>query len=265
MIDGPRSDSTASSRRPIAKAVQLLSWMVDSPAHHWGVRELARGVGLPPATVHRLLTTLLEEGFVELDGSSSRYELGPEFFRLALKLAGGLNINYIARPFLEDLSAMWDETVFLSTYDPRRRRAMFVDTVESSQQLRYVVPLYEWMPVPHAASGLAILAYLPADEVEEVLSEPDVQTQIDFPQLQQELERVRTRGYALTAGMRVPGAVGIAAPIFSHADRVVGDVGLSIPEQRFVEADREELARSVVLCADQISRQLGSLHAPKPV
>lgn len=249
------------ARQPIAKATRLLAWMVDSSAEQWGVREIARGMGLSPTTTHRLLSSLVEEGFVTLDDASSRYELGAEFFRVALKSTARMTINRAAQPYLEELVATCDETAFLSAYDRRRRQAMFVASVESSQALRYVVRLYEWMPIPFGASGLAILAYLPDDErdavFDDVLSHPE--PALRRTTLERELDVIRTKGYAQTRGQRVPGAVGIAAPIFASNGRVLGDVGLSIPEQRFPANDDGRLATSVMDCARAITAQLSSL------
>ena len=55
----------------------------------------------------------------------------------------------------------------------------------------------------------------------------------DPVELEEEMARVRERGYAITTGQRIYGAVGIAAPIFGMGHRVLGDIGITVPEQRF--------------------------------
>jgi DNA-binding IclR family transcriptional regulator len=264
MTDEPIADGEGAvrTRQPIGRALTLLSWMVDSPDGQWGVRDLARGSFLPVTTVHRLLAALQEAGFVAFDASSGRYVLGIEFLRVALKSTGKLTIAQAAGPYLGGLSRAFDETAFLSVYDPSRREAMFVAAVESTHPLRYVVRLYDWMSVRLGASGLAILAFLPADERREILTAPGgAEGEPVLPGFEQELAAIRARGYARTDGQRVPGAVGIAAPIFSQGGHVVGDVGLSIPAGRFAERDEAELARAVIDCGTRITHELGGLVA----
>jgi DNA-binding IclR family transcriptional regulator len=262
MIEKPITDPIVTeirTRQPVARALALLSWMVDSPADQWGVRDIARGTGLPPTTVHRLLLSLLDEGFVAFEPGTSRYVLGIEFLRVALKSAGKLTLAEAARPYLAQLSFAFDESAFLSVYDPHRRQAMFAAAVESTHPLRYVVRLYEWMSVRLGASGLAILAFLEEDERREILAADLSPDESSGRRLDDELAAIRARGYARTEGQRVPGAVGIAAPIFSHAGRVVGDVGLSIPAGRFADHDEASLANAVIDCGARITRELGGL------
>jgi IclR family transcriptional regulator, acetate operon repressor len=246
------------NRQPLAKALTLLTAMVDSPENSWGVRELARLSGMSPPTVHRLLAALLEEGFVAFDGNAGRYALGIEFMRLALKSTSKLTLPEAVRPYLRELSESYDESAFLSVYDARRREAMFVASVESSHALRYVVRLYEWMPIRLGASGLAILAFLPEAEQREILS-AGASRATAGEGLVDDLDAIRRAGFARTEGQRVPGAVGIAAPIFGSDGSVAGDVGLSVPVQRIASFDERELAADVVRCASRISHELGGL------
>jgi IclR family transcriptional regulator, acetate operon repressor len=247
-----------SGRQPLVRALKLMATMVDSADDQWGVRDLARLTGMAPSTVHRLLATLQELNFVTLDAVTGRYSLGIEYLRLALKTASTLTIADAARPYLRSLSNSFDESAFLALYNARRHAMMFVAATESTHEVRYVVRLHTWMPIHVGASGLAILAFLPPAARAEALAAAHLPEQ-DLVRLERELEIIRGARYAITEGQRVPGAVGIAAPIFGATGAVVGDVGLSVPSQRIGLHHEQTLGEQVVACAARITHELSGL------
>ena len=189
-------------RQPIRKAMQILAHLVDSPGPDCGVRELARGMGISAATVHRILSALADEDVVASDNLTGRWSLGPEFWRLALRGGTKLRVSAMAVSHLERLVAECNETAFLCIFDPARKRVMFAASVESKQPIRYVVELYEWLPVNLAASSLAILAWLPEPELTAMCATGELAS-VNRVKLRATLDRIRHQGYAQTRGVRV--------------------------------------------------------------
>jgi IclR family acetate operon transcriptional repressor len=251
-------------RQPIRKAVQILAQLVDSPGLDCGVRELAREVGIPAATVHRVLSALAEEDFVASDELTGRWSLGPEFWRLALRGGAKLTVNAVAVGHLERLVADSNETAFLCVYDPTKRRVMFTASVESKQPIRHVVDLHEWTPVNSAASSLAILANLPETELR-AISTTEEFASVDRVKLRATLGRIRQQGYAQTRGVRVAGAVGVAAPVRGGRGEVLGSVGVTIPEQRFARESEVGVRDLVLRCAKAVSDDMCAPEVPLSV
>ncbi|MHB8587958.1 MAG: IclR family transcriptional regulator [Candidatus Dormibacteraceae bacterium] len=252
------------ARNPVEKAVQLLRWMVDDKGTEWGVREVARGMGLAPSTVHRVLTDLEAQQLVRADANTGRYSLGLEFFRLAWKGTRRFPLRQAAIPALQRLVEQTNETAFLGVYDRDRREMMFAAAIESAHELRYVVTLNKWMPLYLGSSGLAILAFLPERDRSAILGRigpADKRTSRakSRAELNAALAEVRRLGYARTMGERVPGAVGISAPVFGSGGDVVADIGLSIPVQRFSEHDEGHWANHVRDAARQVTNAIGGI------
>lgn len=242
-------------RQPIRKAVQILAHLVDSPAPDCGVRELARDAGISAATVHRVLSALAEEDFVVSDELTGRWSPGPEFWRLALRGSAKLTVSAVAVGHLERLVADSNETAFLCVYDPANRRVMFAASVESKQPIRHVVDLHEWTPLNSAASSLVILANLPEAELRAIGATEEFAA-VDRVKLRATLGRIRQQGYALTRGVRVAGAVGLAAPVSGGRGEVLGSVGVTIPEQRFARESEAGVRDLVVRCAKAVSADM---------
>jgi len=257
-------------RDALGKALQLLRWIVDASddatGNEWGVRELGQRLHLSPATTHRVLTALAKHGLVQRNPNSGQYQIGMEFYRLAFRVQSLFGIRNVSIPIMQDLVAQCNETAFLGHYDSFRMEMMFIAAVNSSHPLRYVVPINEWVPVYAGAGGLAIMAFLPKGERQAIIERTGLapltgRTITDPAALEDELARIRARGYAFSRGERNIGAVGIAAPIWYPNGRVTSDLVLSIPEPRFDMSMVPALARAVIKHAQRIMKKLG-VQAP---
>jgi IclR family acetate operon transcriptional repressor len=217
-------------------------------------------MGMPPSTAYRVLVSLEAHGLVESD-ASGRYRLGMDFFRLAWRATARLPIHHAALPPMRELVSESNETALLGLLDATRMEMMYVVQVESRQSLRYVVDLYEWLPLHAGSGGLGILAFL--DEpawhrvIERGLPAYTERTITDPKRLVEELRAIRARGHVVSHGGRISGAVGIGAPVFGALGDVVADVVLTVPESRW-DADRaDHFAELVSACSDQITAHLG--------
>jgi IclR family acetate operon transcriptional repressor len=264
----PGRAEPATRRTPLTKILRVLNWMIDAGGEAWGVRELGHGISLAPSTVHRVLGVLEEHGLVQSDPTTRGYRLGLEFHRMAWRATARLSVRQVALPLMRELVGRCNETAGLGLYDGARMEMIVAEVVESSHPLRYVIELNQWMPIYAGASGLAIMAFLPDEErraiIERTRLRPLTDRTIVRPaQLEQELHRIREHGYARSIGQRIPGAVGVAAPIFGPEGRVIGDLWLTIPESRFQPGAETELADLVIDYAQRVSERLGRPVAPK--
>jgi DNA-binding IclR family transcriptional regulator len=171
-------------------------------------------------------------------------------------------MSSVAMPLLHELVALANETALLGLYDDARREMMFIAASESSQPVRYVNKMWEWMPVYAGASGLAIMAFLPPETQQDIITRTKLapltdRTITERYKLEHQLKLIRKQGYAASKGQRTNGAVAIAAPIFSSSNQVLGDVVITIPEQRFDPSTEGELGAYVMACADRITTRLG--------
>jgi DNA-binding IclR family transcriptional regulator len=249
-------------RDPVTRAFAVLLWMADAPGSSWGLREIAKSVGMAPSTLHRVLAHLQEGGLVQQDAETDRYSLGLGFLRLTWKAADRHPVREVALPWMQQLVDATGETALLALYDPVRQEMLLAATIDSPHPIRQARQVAEWLPVTAGATGRAILAFLLEAERRAILARPLIamtaRTITDPDLLPPVLEQVRQRGYAVSTGERTPGAVGIAAPIYAADGRVVGSVGITLPEQRFSPDSEQKLAAFVIEAARAITEHLSA-------
>lgn len=245
------------------RALDILELLAGSPSPQ-GLTGIAERVHGPKATVHRLLATLQARGYATQDPQTGRYRAGVRCFELGSLWARQLDLRTVAAPHTAELNEHSGETVHLAVYD--RGDVVYVDKIESRYPVVAKSDLGRRCPAACVATGRALLAYRPREEIEEILSGPlpayTAQSITQPQQLAALLDQVRRDGYAVNHGAYREGVGGVAAPIRDYTGSPVASVGLCLPEQRF-GADRFGALRDMtVTAAIAISAALGGPAAP---
>lgn len=261
VIVNEKHDAAGRQRDPLAKAFQILNALVDNPDRVLGVRELAGQIGAAPSTTHRVLAMLTDAGMLAHD--EGRYSVGYELQRLAWRVNARFPAPAIAEPVLRELTETTGETSALGMFDPIRNQLTFVAQAETSHRLRYMADLFQSIPIHAGASGLSILAFLSSQLRAQILHNPDglsaltPDTLTDPAELEVALAEIRQRGYAISHGQRAVGAVGIGAPIWNHDGEVLGNIMVTVPEQRFDPSLEPALSQAVLRAAAEMTNLLG--------
>jgi IclR family acetate operon transcriptional repressor len=225
-----------------------------------GVTELSQRLKLPKSTVYRLLASLQREGVVDQDPETEKYRLGIELVHLAGLVLRQIDVRQVARLYLRSLAEASEETVNLTVLTGGGK-VINIDGITSPWMVRNVGWVGRAM-LPHCiSSGKALLAYLPQQRLERILTKAlpsfTEKTITDPILLQEELERVRQQGYAMAQEELEVGLSAVAAPIWNHEGEVVAAVSVSGPSFRLSSEKMSELAELTRRTANEISHQLG--------
>ena len=250
-------------RDPLARAFQLLRWLARERPDTFGVREAAAALSVAPSTAHNLLTALVLEGVLEREEETGRYALGMTLFHLAHQSIDQVPLRRLAMPHLRRLVGACNEAAHLSLYVRERGALVTIAGLESTHTVRYVIDMYSWRPLDVGAAGWAVLAFLPKAERDGVLEQRKARGQT-VPDLASELDAIAARGYALTRGTRIEGAVGLAVPLLDPRGAVLGAVGLALPEQRFDPNGTERLAVPLLDCARDVTAAIVATAMQRP-
>jgi len=242
----------------VRKAITLLrAFNADTP--ELGVRELARKVGMPKTTVHRLLSALQEEGFVEQDPRTGLYRLGFELVVLTGYALGNLDVRRVALPYMNQLSERWKETVDLDVL-----RGGHIIIVEQLPGRHLLATGGMWafrLPAHCTSTGKVLLAYAGPDYVKEHLPEQletfSERTIATREALLEELEQVREQGYAQSIGEYDELVRALGVPIRGRTGGVVAGISISGPTTRIDEGAAKDMLQALMQAAAEISSRLG--------
>jgi len=220
---------------------------------------VAEATGKPKGTVHRMLATLVNTGYLQQDPDNSQYSLTLKLWRLGAAAVGRLDVVKVARPWLERLVAETDETVHMSVLDVSGG-IVYISKVESPRSIRVQTQIGQLSPAWCTATGRSILAFNPA-AAERVLAVPlqarTPKTVTDPRRIRAVLKEIAIAGYAVTRAENHPEMGGIAAPIRDHAGMVIAAVGVGVPDFRMSRELVERCVPHVVEAAARISSELG--------
>jgi DNA-binding IclR family transcriptional regulator len=219
-----------------------------------GITEIARALGVPKSSAHRLLKTLVRRGFAEQD-AHGRYGCGPALIALGIGALERDPIAALARPVLEAEVAATGETVFLVA--PRGRELVVLGMAEGHGFLRAAPRVGQTVPVAATAVGRLAMAF---DPVRFPLGEHPPVAFTSATQLAQEaiaaaIERARSEGYALNRGEWIEGLSVAAAPILGATEppAFLGAIAFAAPTARLDALGPHAIAQRAVAAARLIS------------
>ncbi|MFJ8050328.1 IclR family transcriptional regulator [Streptomyces luteogriseus] len=247
------------------KSVTRSLRILEAVAQHQPVTvgELTKLFGLPKSTVQRTLVTLAEAGWLRANRrDTTRWEVGARVLAVRPAALQGSSLFAAAREPMVRLRDTVNETIHLSVPDALQCMVV-VDRVDCSHAVRTFHTVGDTSPLHATATGRAVLAHLPKQDVEELiergLERYSDTTPADPDELRAELDRIRTDGYAVNLNQYRPDVCAIAAPVLDEDGTPLATVAISMPDSR-CDADRlPEWGRMVADAAAEITgRRLGA-------
>jgi DNA-binding IclR family transcriptional regulator len=231
----PAEQAEGSSARSSARLVGVFEALARSE-EGMSLAELSLALGAPKSSLLGQLRAMVSASY--LAHSHGLYRLGPRSFRLAADILAVRRFPNLVRPVLQDLNARTSETVFLVQLDRVARRATYVDGFDSPNPVRYTVPMGTSRPLYVSAGGLMLLAFQEPAWIDAYLRSVSLDpltphTITDVGALRQRLQTIRRDGFGVSIGETVPGAAGVAAPIFNSDGSVTAGLLIAAPVERF--------------------------------
>jgi DNA-binding IclR family transcriptional regulator len=245
--------------RTLLRGLEVLEVLGTSP-EPVGPTRVAQLVGLDKATAGRLLFTLCEAGYATQTDTGS-YRLTGKLLTLASAVSLEPELRDRARPHLLALRDATGETVHLGVREGDH--VIYIDKLDGTHSIRLVSAIGQTMPLHTTALGKAALAWLEPAEREAALAGLELVPRTDrsitsLEALREELDRTRTRGFAVDDRENEDHASCIGAPILGAGGEVVGMLSLSGPSYRIAER-LDELGERCRDAADRISRSAVAL------
>jgi IclR family KDG regulon transcriptional repressor len=225
-----------------------------------GITEISSLVNLHKSTVHRLLSTLIYKGYVVQDEESSKYKITFKLFELGSKKVHKLDLLKISRPYTKMLMESVNEVVHLIIRE--ETDIVYIDKVEANNTISMASRIGKRNPMYCTATGKAILAFLPEEEIREVWNNSKVvklteNTNTDFILFKKELQTIKNNGYAIDNEENEIGVKCVGAPIFNMSGEVVAAISVTGPVTRITDDKIDFISKEVIKITNLISKEMG--------
>lgn len=203
--------------------------------------ELAREIDMPTSTVHNYLKTLEEEEYVVEEDST--YHVGLQFLEHGAHARDQQKLYRTAKPEIDKLA---DETGELGNLLVEEHgRGVYLHRVRGDDAVRVQATVGTRVFLHSTGLGKVILAHMSEERKDTVLDrhglpERTPQTITDRAELEERLEQIRERGYAIDDEERIKGLRCVAVPILDNDGGIVGAASVAGPTNRLCGDRLEE-------------------------
>lgn len=243
--------------KSVEKALKILEAL--SARKEASLSELSNILNLTKTNVHRLLLTLIENGFVLINENNFKYTLSLKLFVLGGSVNQRSILINIAFPYMEKLAKLSGETINLGIL--YNNEVLYIEKIDSPENLRIDSPIGKTDPAYCTSLGKCLLSGLEKKELEMYIRNNSSFksltkfTIINPRKLMKELEEVRNNGYAIDREELTLGIRCIGSPIHDANGKVIAAVSISGPSVRMTEIKIRKLKEFVLKNVQEISLQ----------
>lgn len=224
------------------------------------LQEIHMKLNYSKTSVFRILTTLLDLGYLGKDADNNRYFISKKLFNLGIVALGELNI--IERS-IEPMTRLRDdvqESVMLGALV--RDKVILLEQVMGSHSFTFVLKSGTSICIHASAPGKVLFAAQTDTHQQQLLSSMDFQyfnenTIIDVEKFKVEIEKTKQKGYGVDIEEEIIGVYCIGAPICNRFGDAIACVWIAAPKGRLPLDNFDSVGMKIKMCADQISEKLG--------
>jgi len=185
-------------------------------------------LGLPKQTIHRLCSTLVQEGYLSREINGKRLQPSSRTKAIASGVLFNANNQIVLRQVLEGIATKVKETINLAV--PGEAGMMYLKRVEQLSEGTHV-PFY------CTASGKVYLSSLSQSLKQTMVHKMDLcskteNTVVDPQKLLKQLAEISKNGYALDNEEFMEGMVAVAVPVLDKNSKYCASLAIHGPTQR---------------------------------
>ncbi|GAA0669093.1 IclR family transcriptional regulator [Natronoarchaeum mannanilyticum] len=199
-----------------------------------GVRELADHMDIPKSTAHVYLKTLEDVGYViNQDGN---YSLSLRFLNIGGRARHNMSLYQVGRSEVDELAHTTGEVATMGCEEDGYRVMLY--RTEPTGAVFNNAPTGEYTQMHWTALGKALLSQKSDTEIRSIadrhgLPQATEHTIVNQDELLDEIETIRSQGYAVEDEERVKGVKSIAIPVENNGERSDAAISVAGPKHEF--------------------------------
>ena len=249
------------------RTLDILALMTSREAR-MSFTEISVALDLPRSSLHGLLSTLLESGWLTYEPASRTYGLGIRTLEAGNAYLRTDDLPSRARPFMERIRDELDETVQLSVLDGRFN--VYVAKVDGQQALVLASAVGRRLPAHATGVGKVLLADLDRATLDRLFARVTLEqytknTASNKAELYGRLQSIRDDGYGTDDEEYTVGVRCVAVGIRDQRGQVVAAMSVSVPVIRFDDQIAARARALLLEAAAGLSAALGYQRTPMSI
>jgi len=210
--------------KTLEKGIKIIN-LFDEDHPHWSQKNISEEMQLNTTSTFRLVNTFVKMGYLVKDVKSKQISLGPMSVALGHRLLRAYDLRRIIAPIIEDVSLKHNLSIDVAIFVENAMVSVCRHELQNTLTFQQPVSTQE---LYCTAIGKAVLAHLPAKELERIIERQSFQIRTknsitDQSILLSHLAEVRANGYSVNDEEYIRGLISIGAPIFNPVTgRIVG-------------------------------------------
>lgn len=233
-----RQDDEPADRLSRVQSLVRAFGLLDALAESEGglsLTEVAKKVGLPRSTAHRLLTTMEAMHYLRFDPRTNYWQIGRQAFTIGAAFASARDFGKLGHSIMKSVAFQQQETVNMSIAE--EANLVYLSQVSAPRAGRTMTRPGARVPLHASAAGKSMMAFWSRDEIDAYLRRAPLvgRTQATLTTadaLLSHLDRVREQGFATDDQELVSGMRCVAAPVFDEWAEPRAALSISAPIAR---------------------------------
>lgn len=215
---------------------------------------------LNKSTVHRLMMTLLQRGFVERNEATGIYQIGLKMVEISSIRLNQVELKTEAYPYLHQLANKLNQSIQLAIYDDGE--AVFIEKIEKYMSFHMYCQIGKRIPLYCSAVGKSLLLDKPDQEIQSILRKIEFQkftehTHSEVESVLEDIREGRKTGFTKDQAEHEVDIHCVAMPVFDYRRKIVAAVSITGFTEKIFEDEGKEARASLYATCMEISKRLG--------
>ena len=218
------------------------------------LKDLSAQAELDPSSAHRYLASFVRCGLVRQE-PDSRYDFGPLALHIGLAALHRIDPVQLTERALPELVAGTGQTALLTVWS--NRGPTVVHWQRSRNPFVTNLGLGSVLPVSRSATGMVLVAFLPATVTADALAAEARRENIDRQAFERAVERARKTRLASVDNSVIPGLAAVSSPVLHWNGEAAAAVTLIGPDHELARLSHPAALALRKFC-DRLSKDFGA-------